>query len=86
MTQEGMHMFKKWLDNNKLSLNLSKTKMMLFGNHERDNQAQIQVAGVDIIRASQSVSAEQLLDHKTIHILYSGYYQITSFLPYLNDC
>lgn len=69
-------MYKKWLDDNKLSFNLSKSKMMLFENHERNNQAQIQVAGVDIIRASLSVSAEHLLDHKTIHIHYSGFYHI----------
>lgn len=39
LIQEGIHTFKKWLDDNKLSLNLSKTKMMLFGNRERNNQA-----------------------------------------------
>lgn len=71
-----MHMFKKWLDYDKLSLNLSKTKMMLIKNHEKNIQAEIQVASMDIIRASQSVSAEHLLDHKTIHILYSGFNHI----------
>lgn len=39
---------KKWFDTNKLSLNVSKTKIMLFGNCKSNNQVQVQTDGVNI--------------------------------------
>ena len=44
---------KNWFDNNKLSLNLSKTKLMIFGNRKINHQAQVQIEGVDIERVHE---------------------------------
>ena len=43
-----MGKLKIWFDRNKLSLNLSKTKTMLFGNHKSDQQVKIKINGVEI--------------------------------------
>ena len=45
-----MSKLKKWFDNNKLSLNLSKTKIMLFGNCNLNNDVNVKIDGVDIER------------------------------------
>ena len=45
-----MSKLKKWFDNNKLSLNLSKTKIMLFGNFTLNNDVNVKIDGVDIER------------------------------------
>lgn len=96
-----MSKLKIWIDRNKLSLTLNKTKIMLFGNHRINEQVQIQIDGVQIERVhenkflgviidekiswkphiihiqtklSRSISvlnkAKQVLDHKSLHILY----------------
>jgi len=39
---------KYWLNKNKLSLNLSKTKYMIFGNKKINHHARVQIGGVDI--------------------------------------
>ena len=38
MITAEMCKLKRWFDRNKLSLHLSKTKFMLFGNYKRDTQ------------------------------------------------
>ena len=45
-----MSTVKTWFDKNKLSLNLNKTKVMLFGNCRMNTQVQIQIDGVEIER------------------------------------
>ncbi len=45
--------FKLWFDRNKLSLNLNKTRIMLFGNCRSNTQIQIRLDGVDIERVNE---------------------------------
>lgn len=45
--------FKLWFDRKKLSLNLNKTKIILFGKCSSNTQIQIQFNGVDIERVSE---------------------------------
>lgn len=39
---------KTWLDNNKLSLNLSKTKLIMFGNYKENADPSINISGTSI--------------------------------------
>ena len=55
---------KMWFDRNKLSLNLSKTKFMLFSNHNKNTQVQIQVNGVDIDRVYENKFLGVIIDDK----------------------
>ena len=55
---------KQWFDRNKLSLNLSKTKMMLFSNHKTNIQVKIQVEGVEIERVSENKFLGVIIDEK----------------------
>ena len=47
---EEMIKLKNWFNYNKLSLNLTKTKIMLFGNGKRDVQIKIEIDKVEIER------------------------------------
>ena len=49
-----MYKLKMWFDRNKLPLNLSKTKFMLFGNCNKNTQVQLQIDGVDIERVYEN--------------------------------
>ena len=55
---------KKWLDKNKLSLNLNKTKIMLFGNCKIHNQIQVQIDGVNIERVNENKFLGVIIDDK----------------------
>ena len=55
---------KLWLDNNKLSLNLSTTKFMLFGNCRTNEHIKIQINGVDIEQVSQIKFLGVTIDEK----------------------
>ena len=55
---------KGWFDKNKLSLNLAKTKLMLFSNHKIDNQVNIQLDGVEIERVSENKFLGVIIDDK----------------------
>lgn len=55
---------KTWLDFNKLSLNLSKTKFMLFGNSRRDTLVQISIDGVVLERVSEIKFLGVIIDDK----------------------
>ncbi len=55
---------KVWFDRNKLSLNLNKTKMMLFGNYRINIQVQIQVDGVQIERVNENKFLGVIIDEK----------------------
>ena len=84
---------KKWFDKNKLSLNLSKTKIMLFGKYKTNMQIQVQIDGIIIERVFENKflgvtiednilgKARHALDHKSLLILYCSL-----LLPYLNYC
>ena len=51
--ENEMHKLKTWFDKNKLSLNLSKTQLMLFGKHRTKTQMQIKIDGVEIERVHE---------------------------------
>lgn len=55
---------KKWFDRNKLSLNLNKTKFMLFGNYKTNVQAPIKVDEVDIMRVHEVKFLGAIVDEK----------------------
>ena len=59
-----MSKLKKWFDNNKLSLNLSKTKIMLFGNCNLNNDVNVKIDGVDIERVYVYKFLGVTIDHK----------------------
>ncbi len=55
---------KIWFDKNKLSLNLNKTKIMLFGNCKTHNQLQLQIYGVNIERVNENKFLGVIIDDK----------------------
>lgn len=55
---------KAWFDYNKLSLNTSKTKFMLFGNHRVNMQVQIEIDGVEIERVHENRFLGVVMDDK----------------------
>lgn len=55
---------KKWFDINKLSLNLSKTKIMLFGKYKTNTQIQVQINGVHIERVFENKFLGVIIDDK----------------------
>ncbi len=59
-----MSKLKVWFDRNKLSLNLNKTKMMLFGNYRINIQVQIQVDGMQIERVNENKFLGVIIDEK----------------------
>lgn len=70
---QEMSKLKVWFDYNKLSLNLSKTKFMLFGKCKRDIGIQISIDGVGIERVSEikflGVTIDEQINWKS-HIKY----------------
>lgn len=55
---------KSWFDRNKLSLNLAKTKFMIFSNFKIENQVNIQVDGVAIERVFENKFLGVIIDEK----------------------
>lgn len=55
---------KKWFDKNKLSLNLSKTKIMLFGKNKTNTQIQVQIDGIIIERVFDNKFLGVIIDDK----------------------
>ena len=43
-----MNKIEKWLDQNKLSLNIDKTKSMVFGNYKSNNQSRLGLHDITI--------------------------------------
>ena len=86
---------KKWFEVNKLSLNLNKTKCIVFANRRKLEYVSLCIDGVSIEKVStfrflgviMSKSnfvlnkAKYVLDYKSMHILY-----FCLILPYLNYC
>uniref|UniRef100_A0A8C6M4T9 Reverse transcriptase domain-containing protein n=1 Tax=Nothobranchius furzeri TaxID=105023 RepID=A0A8C6M4T9_NOTFU len=72
ITQE-LKILKTWFDRNKLSLNLNKTKFMLFGNHKKDINIEICVDNVYLERVNTIKFLGVIIDHKACwksHITY----------------
>lgn len=55
---------KMWFDRNKLSINLSKTKFILFSNCNKNTQVQIQIDGVGIERVNENKFLGVIIDDK----------------------
>ncbi len=55
---------KWWFDRNKLSLNLAKTKFMIFSNYKIDNKVNLQVDGVAIERVFENKFLGVIIDDK----------------------
>lgn len=49
-----MNKLEQWFDVNKLSLNLSKTKIMLFGKHKTNPQVQLKIDNISIERVYEN--------------------------------
>ena len=75
MITTEMCKIKNWFDRNKLSLNLSKTKLMLFGYHKINTHALIQVDGVDIERVHENKFLGVILDEKITWKSHTKYIQ-----------
>ena len=59
-----MKKLKKWFDVNKLSLNQEKTKFMIFGNREKDDEVVLSIDGVVIERVSEFRFLGVIMDEK----------------------
>ena len=59
-----MSKLKLWLDRNKLSLNLSKTRMILFGNHRTNMKLEILVDEINIERVNEIKFLGVMIDDK----------------------
>ena len=61
-----MKNLKRWFDENKLSLNLEKTKFMIFGNREKDDEVVLTIVVdiVDIERVSEFRFLGGIVDEK----------------------
>lgn len=59
-----MNKLKRWFDRNKLSLNLSKTKIMFFGNHKIKANSTVKIDNVNIERVYEIKFLGVILDHK----------------------
>ena len=59
-----MNKYKLWFDRNKLSLNLSKTKYMIFGNRRIQTDIQLTIDNITIERVYENKFLGVILDHK----------------------
>ena len=59
-----MSKIKTWFDTNKLSLNLSKTKLMLFGNCRKNTEIHININGVEIERVYENKFLGIIIDER----------------------
>ena len=55
---------KQWFDRNKLSLNLSKTKFMIFGNRNKNDEIQLEIDEVRIERVYEIKFLGVIIDHR----------------------
>lgn len=67
-----MNQLKTWFDRNKLSLNLNKTKFMLFGNFRKDAKVKLSINNVEIEQVSDTkfrgVTIDNFWKHHTKHL------------------
>ena len=64
MVNEELNKLKKWMDTNKLSLNLNKTKAMMFGNSKTNPKLQIMIGGVHIENVDENKFLGVIIDRK----------------------
>lgn len=71
--EQEMVKVKEWFDINRLSLNLKKTKFMIFGNRKKDDSIVLSIAGTKIMKVREFRFLGVLLDEGLTwkpHILY----------------
>ena len=62
--QDEMERIKRWFNINKLSLNLNKTKIMLFGKHKSNINVKLVIDGVNIERVKETKFLGVIIDEK----------------------
>lgn len=62
--QHELTVLKKWFDANKLSLNISKTKFILFGNRSINREVKIKIDNVEIEQVSENKFLGVIIDNK----------------------
>ena len=62
--ENEMKQVKKWFDVNKLSLNASKTKYMIFANREISNEVKLRIEDTEIERVLEMKFLGVIIDHK----------------------
>ena len=62
--ENEMKLVKKWFDVNKLSLNISKTKFMIFGNRKTDTVVKLRIEDTEIERVFETKFLGVIMDHK----------------------
>lgn len=62
--ERELKVLKKWFDINKLSVNLNKTKFIIFGNRQINNQVKIMINAVEIERVYENKFLGVIIDHK----------------------
>lgn len=78
--ESELTIIKKWFDINKLSLNISKTKLMIFGNRKINKQAKIQICGVDIEQVFENKFLGVTIDNKLINNVKSKISKVTAIM------
>lgn len=63
-TNKELEKIKLWFDTNKLSLNLKKTKLMMFGNGRNNLQIEIMLDGVNIEKVNEIKILGVIIDNK----------------------
>ncbi len=59
-----LRVFKKWFDDNRLSLNLSKTKFIIFSNRQSNNKVKLMINNEEIERVYENKFLGVIIDHK----------------------
>ena len=62
--ERELNILKTWFDLNKLSLNLSKTKLIIFGNQKIENEVTLMINNIKIERVYEYKFLGVLIDHK----------------------
>lgn len=81
----------KWFDNNRLSINLNKTKYIIFGNKTINKPCQLKIADIEIERVCATKFLGVVIDNKLnwkshINILKSKISKIVAILYKIKPC
>ena len=62
--EKELNRIKIWFDENKLTLNLSKTKFIIFGNRPTNTEKKLMINGIELERVSEIKFLGVLIDNK----------------------